>query len=108
ISYFFSSRRRNTRFSRDWSSDVCSSDLDGPVQEMIERCVMENIASPGLFLLMNPSHSLLRKGCIVEGRITGNPRRLHLADLSDAHMLGHATIGADLHVVIGDEGGVRG
>src|SRR5690606_39874213 len=27
-SFFFSSRRRHTRFSRDWSSDVCSSDLD--------------------------------------------------------------------------------
>src|SRR5690606_40202002 len=27
ISFFFSSRRRHTRFSRDWSSDVCSSDL---------------------------------------------------------------------------------
>src|SRR5690606_39437483 len=26
---FFSSRRRHTRFSRDWSSDVCSSDLLG-------------------------------------------------------------------------------
>src|SRR5690606_39528983 len=26
-SFFVSSRRRNTRFSRDWSSDVCSSDL---------------------------------------------------------------------------------
>src|SRR5690606_39393115 len=26
-SYFYSSRRRHTRFSRDWSSDVCSSDL---------------------------------------------------------------------------------
>src|SRR5690606_41065709 len=25
--FFFSSRRRRTRFSRDWSSDVCSSDL---------------------------------------------------------------------------------
>src|SRR5690606_39792791 len=25
--YLFSSRRRHTRFSRDWSSDVCSSDL---------------------------------------------------------------------------------
>src|SRR6266511_5426682 len=25
--YVFSSRRRHTRFSRDWSSDVCSSDL---------------------------------------------------------------------------------
>src|SRR5690606_4334248 len=27
--FFFSSRRRHTRFSRDWSSDVCSSDLAG-------------------------------------------------------------------------------
>src|SRR5690606_40612300 len=26
---FISSRRRHTRFSRDWSSDVCSSDLTG-------------------------------------------------------------------------------
>src|SRR5690606_39902134 len=26
--FFFSSRRRHTRFSRDWSSVVCSSDLD--------------------------------------------------------------------------------
>src|SRR5690606_39814902 len=25
--FFVSSRRRHTRFSRDWSSDVCSSDL---------------------------------------------------------------------------------
>src|SRR5690606_39907755 len=25
--FFFSSSRRHTRFSRDWSSDVCSSDL---------------------------------------------------------------------------------
>src|SRR5699024_11760120 len=25
--YFFSSRRRHTRSKRDWSSDVCSSDL---------------------------------------------------------------------------------
>src|SRR5690606_18972468 len=30
-SFFFSSRRRHTRFSRDWSSDVCSSDLAAPV-----------------------------------------------------------------------------
>src|SRR5205809_1946849 len=27
VSFFFSSRRRHTRCSRDWSSDVCSSDL---------------------------------------------------------------------------------
>src|SRR5207302_2969779 len=32
--FFFSSRRRHTRFSRDWSSDVCSSDLrtGGPLR----------------------------------------------------------------------------
>src|SRR5436309_13340533 len=34
--FFFSSRRRHTRFSRDWSSDVCSSDLS---------CRMENAAA---------------------------------------------------------------
>src|SRR2546422_7560846 len=28
--FFFSSRRRHTRCSRDWSSDVCSSDLVPP------------------------------------------------------------------------------
>src|SRR5260370_4106932 len=28
VSFFFSSRRRHTRFKCDWSSDVCSSDLD--------------------------------------------------------------------------------
>src|SRR5699024_4753538 len=28
--FFFSSRRRHTRSKRDWSSDVCSSDLQTP------------------------------------------------------------------------------
>src|SRR2546430_7564810 len=28
IFFFFSSRRRHTRFDCDWSSDVCSSDLN--------------------------------------------------------------------------------
>src|SRR5882757_1631312 len=29
--FFFSSRRRHTRYWRDWSSDVCSSDLLPPI-----------------------------------------------------------------------------
>src|SRR5438128_11836274 len=33
VCFFFSSRRRHTRCYRDWSSDVCSSDL-------IERAVL--------------------------------------------------------------------
>src|SRR2546430_9068277 len=28
VLFFFSSRRRHTRFDCDWSSDVCSSDLE--------------------------------------------------------------------------------
>src|SRR5690606_18604299 len=31
----FSSRRRHTRFSRDWSSDVCSSDLENPSELIV-------------------------------------------------------------------------
>src|SRR5438128_3561164 len=34
--FFFSSRRRNTRCYRDWSSDVCSSDL-GDVDKQLEH-----------------------------------------------------------------------
>src|SRR5690606_40588708 len=37
--FFYSSRRRHTRCSRDWSSDVCSSDLPLPAfAELISGC----------------------------------------------------------------------
>src|SRR5207302_4593335 len=42
---FFSSRRRHTRFSRDWSSDVCSSDL-----EAIDRARVAFIDTMGVML----------------------------------------------------------
>ena len=34
--FFFSSRRRHTRLVRDWSSDVCSSDLIYPKANLAE------------------------------------------------------------------------
>src|SRR5699024_12180495 len=39
IVFFFSSRRRHTRSKRDWSSDVCSSDLPagGPCPAGVQR-----------------------------------------------------------------------
>src|SRR3712207_3603240 len=37
IFFFFSSRRRHTRYWRDWSSDVCSSDLGGGFEVVDER-----------------------------------------------------------------------
>src|SRR5690348_5323918 len=35
--FFFSSRRRHTRWTGDWSSDVCSSDLERQVVEPVAR-----------------------------------------------------------------------
>src|SRR6266498_2552282 len=37
IFFFFSSRRRHTRCGRDWSSDVCSSDLLSPRSETVAK-----------------------------------------------------------------------
>src|SRR5690606_39486808 len=43
----FSSRRRHTRFSRDWSSDVCSSDLVMALAEAIAAAI-ERLSRPGI------------------------------------------------------------
>src|SRR2546430_15773518 len=37
VIFFFSSRRRHTRFDCDWSSDVCSSDLADPSRIRVDR-----------------------------------------------------------------------
>src|SRR6266702_7177080 len=42
-SFFFSSRRRHTRWPRDWSSDVCSSDL--PLYSHYEEQAVEHLFS---------------------------------------------------------------
>src|SRR2546430_11420833 len=39
--FFFSSRRRHTRFDCDWSSDVCSSDLEQAAQAGIARQIAD-------------------------------------------------------------------
>src|SRR5699024_11771747 len=43
--FFFSSRRRHTRSKRDWSSDVCSSDL---------------ISTPTMAIAAKPSEEMIR------------------------------------------------
>src|SRR3712207_8607901 len=58
IFFFFSSRRRHTRYWRDWSSDVCSSDLleallvvedlPVPVAEDVRRVPPREAEHPGL------------------------------------------------------------
>src|SRR2546429_8517608 len=59
IIFFFSSRRRHTRCSRDWSSDVCSSDLavavsgvlsKAPAKEFVLGVVAAKMAAPAMEL----------------------------------------------------------
>src|SRR5690625_215161 len=47
--YCFSSRRRHTRWPRDWSSDVCSSDLAPGEQELTGRGVSYCAVCDGAF-----------------------------------------------------------
>src|SRR5690606_3838757 len=46
VLFFFSSRRRHTRFSRDWSSDVCSSDLAAVVAPLVAVLADSERAAP--------------------------------------------------------------
>src|SRR2546422_11238443 len=55
--FFFSSRRRHTRCSRDWSSDVCSSDLVTIYRVVVTEGRM-------------PVHTLLLAGVIINAIIS--------------------------------------
>src|SRR5207245_7326861 len=59
LSFFFSSRRRHTRCYRDWSSDVCSSDLVLEVGIFL-ALGLSGFASPGPggfnFSSLNPNN----------------------------------------------------
>src|SRR5699024_12007112 len=59
--FFFSSRRRHTRSKRDWSSDVCSSDLPDCIIEKdvhVVRCILEPNISRYNRLSRHFDHSL--------------------------------------------------
>src|SRR2546430_11817502 len=47
VFFFFSSRRRHTRFDCDWSSDVCSSDL-GDVREQRSGAARDVVFAGGV------------------------------------------------------------
>src|ERR1035438_6533960 len=59
--FFFSSRRRHTRCLSDWSSDVCSSDLD-----LYQVSAYANTS--GQVLGVEPNYSEVRFLPLAEGR----------------------------------------
>src|SRR5699024_11914046 len=44
--FFLSSRRRHTRSKRDWSSDVCSSDLNHPRAQISKMKLTKELMMP--------------------------------------------------------------
>src|SRR5439155_18251656 len=70
--FFFSSRRRHTRWPRDWSSDVCSSDLAQnaaiPIfHELLQHGFAGNDVIAGQLNLLRPQQqhgrSIKKKSC---------------------------------------------
>src|SRR2546430_14952269 len=58
ILFFFSSRRRHTRFDCDWSSDVCSSDLRTGIPMVSNAVAMLAAWYPvTLFLALKSRHA---------------------------------------------------
>src|SRR6266498_5992008 len=65
--FFFSSRRRHTRCGRDWSSDVCSSDLevrkridDAKLPEPVHVVAMREVDRLGRMGPTSPEYQMLR------------------------------------------------
>src|SRR5207247_3348730 len=66
------SRRRHTRSTRDWSSDVCSSDLLGPLLRLgigatSEDCLYLNVWTPALDGAPRPVMVWIHGGAFVIG-----------------------------------------
>src|SRR5688572_30982115 len=67
LRFFFSSRRRHTRFDCDWSSDVCSSDLQAGVDDRRPR-VLDDVGRDDRVLgVLEDAFELTVGGCLQRG-----------------------------------------
>src|SRR5687768_5139701 len=89
ILFFFSSRRRHTRCSRDWSSDVCSSDLLGfdkngsfTVSDGAQLIKIEKSLATGSITLQSGKNKVVLGGNPALGRLTVQTDNLITSSLS--------------------------
>src|SRR5699024_11658004 len=92
IVFFFSSRRRHTRSKRDWSSDVCSSDLTLVVTFTDERLFAERATfssvlavTTNVFVSAANASSIFIKSFVfgTSNEISSNKMRLFSCTLED-------------------------
>src|SRR5699024_8656976 len=97
--FFFSSRRRHTRSKRDWSSDVCSSDLEmkadiilsgvgGQGILSIAAVIGEAALKEGLYMKQAEVHGMSQRG----GDVQSNLRLSDQPIASDLIPLGQADL----------------
>src|SRR5215813_11941407 len=101
--FFFSSRRRHTRCGRDWSSDVCSSDLDDHLLAGVGRIFEAN------GFRLRGAHEVAPEILLVAGPLgTRSPTASEAGEIEHALALlaatgpfdvGQAVILADRHVL---------
>src|SRR2546422_3380251 len=82
VFFFFSSRRRHTRCSRDWSSDVCSSDLGAGDRFVFERgdgqvWIIDTRENPNDFPELTES-TFARMVCSSRGRVSPSLKAVHV------------------------------
>src|SRR3712207_8504859 len=77
---FFSSRRRHTRYWRDWSSDVCSSDLNPPP---LRRVIDQRREPPESRLFLLRAHHPQARHALVVRRLRLKERPRLLVPLED-------------------------
>src|SRR6266496_4725507 len=80
--FFFSSRRRHTRSLRDWSSDVCSSDLGVSRSGLFSKTSNTGVRSPGTGEQHRPRRLEIRHRGISQGQIPLRGRHRPVADLN--------------------------
>src|SRR3712207_7208166 len=84
VFFFFSSRRRHTRYWRDWSSDVCSSDLTTRTSSFA-LAVLSHVGLPGAILLLTFIASAFARQ---RGRPRTLPSDIRLAARSEERRVG--------------------
>src|SRR3712207_7069104 len=73
--FFFSSRRRHTRYWRDWSSDVCSSDLQLSVGDALRTIRFAEV----VVIVMDATEPLEKQDLQLADLVANEGRALVLA-----------------------------
>src|SRR5690606_2445946 len=89
--FFFSSRRRHTRFSRDWSSDVCSSDLFFEVEQEARPFIVEidqtRVRVLGTSFNVNQKNNGELMVALVSGKVSINDQQGNRIELQPSEMM---------------------